>query len=180
MLFLGIVGYGGSGKTTLLTAVIPLLTSRGLAVATIKHTHHAIEPLPPHHASEAWRTAGAREIMLAAPGRHLLVHELHGEAEPAIGDLARLLSPVDLLLIEGYKFGPHRKLEVFRRECAAPLLAASDPRVIALATNCGRPPGLPEARALPIFSLEAPSEIAGFIASLCEPGEKRSMGRAPP
>jgi molybdopterin-guanine dinucleotide biosynthesis protein B len=39
---LGLAGWRrGSGKTTLLTPLDPLLTSRGLRIATLKHAHHA-------------------------------------------------------------------------------------------------------------------------------------------
>ncbi len=40
---LGITGWSGSGKTTLLTRLIPVLVSRGLRVATLKHAHHAFD-----------------------------------------------------------------------------------------------------------------------------------------
>lgn len=180
MRVLGIAGFSGSGKTTLLTGVLPRLTARGLEVATLKHIHHDFDPLPPGHASQDWRAAGAREIVLAAPARDMLVHELRGEPEPAIEAVLLLLSPVDLLLIEGYKFGRHDKLEVFRRDNGAPLLAACDPRVIALATDCGRPDGLPAGRDLPIFAMDDLAAIAGFIAGLCErAATKRTAGEPP-
>jgi molybdopterin-guanine dinucleotide biosynthesis protein B len=34
-------GWSGSGKMTLITRLIPLLTTRGITVSTIKHAHHA-------------------------------------------------------------------------------------------------------------------------------------------
>jgi hypothetical protein len=39
--------------------------------------------------------------------------------------------------------------------------------VIALATDCGRPDGLPAARDLPIFKLDDLAAVAAFIAALC-------------
>ncbi|MGD9537481.1 MAG: molybdopterin-guanine dinucleotide biosynthesis protein B [Alphaproteobacteria bacterium] len=182
MRILGIAGYSGSGKTTLLTGVLPHLRARGLEVATLKHAHHGFDPLPPGHASQRWRAAGAREIVLAMPERHLLLRELHGTPEPGIDAMLPLLSPVDLLLVEGYKHGTLDKIEAYREANGSPLLAADDPHVIALATDCGRPAGLPEVRDLPIFSLDDLAAIAGFIAGLCARDEATSAGirSAPP
>ncbi len=177
MRILGIAGYSGSGKTALLTSVLPYLAARGIEVATLKHAHHGFDPLPPNHPSESWRAVGAHEVVLAAPGRHMLVHELRGAPEPASGVFMPLLSPVDLLLIEGYKFGLHDKIEVFRRDHGAPLLAASDPRVIALATDCGHPDDLPRELQLPIFAMDDVAAIARFIAALCSADAKGSGTR---
>lgn len=168
---LGIVGYSGSGKTTLLTNVLPLLKAHGLEVATLKYAHHGFDPLPLGHVSQDWRAAGAREIVLATRERHMLVHELHGEPEPAIQSVLPLLSAVNLVLIEGYKFGMHDKIEVFRRDNGSRLLAVSDPRVIALVTDCGRPNGLPVERDIPVFALDDLAAIAEFIADLCGSGQ---------
>ncbi len=180
MRILGIAGFSGSGKTTLLTGILPLLTARGLEVATLKHAHHGFDPLPVNHASQDWRIAGAREIVLAAPERYLLLHELRGEPEPAFEAVLPLLSPIDLLLIEGYKFAEHDKIEVFRHDKGAPLLAATDGRVIALVTDCGRPAGLPAARAIPIFEIDDIVSIARFVAGLCGVSPKaRSIAAAP-
>jgi molybdopterin-guanine dinucleotide biosynthesis protein B len=176
MRVLGIAGFSGSGKTTLVIRLLPHLAAGGLEVATLKHVHHDFDPLPSGHASQDWRAAGAREIVLAGPKRRMLLHELRGEPEPAIETVLPLLSPVDLLLIEGYKFGPHDKLEVFRRDNGSPLLAASDPRVIALMTDCGRPGGLPPERDLPIFAIDDVATIAGFIAALCGAAAKKRAG----
>ncbi|MSO69954.1 MAG: molybdopterin-guanine dinucleotide biosynthesis protein B [Alphaproteobacteria bacterium] len=167
MRILGIAGFSGSGKTTLLTVLLPLLTARGLEVATLKHAHHGFDPLPLNHASQAWRQAGARDIILAAPARHMLVHELRAEPEPDFETLLPLLAPVDLLLIEGYKFGAHDKIEIYRGTGDAPLLAANDPHVIALVTDGARPPGLPSTRAIPLFKIDDVAAIANFVVGLC-------------
>jgi molybdopterin-guanine dinucleotide biosynthesis protein B len=162
---LGIAGYSGSGKTTLIVRLLPLLRGAGLEVATLKHAHHRFDVLPEAHASQAWRAAGARELLLDNGRTTLLLHELRGAPEPPLEAVLSKLAPVDLLLIEGYKFGPHPKLEVYRVENDTPLLAASDRQVIALATDCGRPSGLPVARRLPIFSLDDVPGLAAFISA---------------
>jgi molybdopterin-guanine dinucleotide biosynthesis protein B len=163
MRVLGIAGYSGSGKTTLVARLLPLLKARGLEVATLKHAHHGFDPLPEGHHAAQWRAAGAHEIMLVNAKRQLLMHELRGEPEPAMDAMLSRLSPVDLVLIEGYKFGAHDKIEVYRRANRSPLFAATDRRVIALATDCGRPDGLSPERGLPIFELDDSVAIAAFI-----------------
>lgn len=174
MRVLGIAGYSGSGKTTLVTRILPLLKTRGLEVATLKHAHHSFDPLPDGHHAAQWRAAGAREIMLVNAKRQLLVHELRGDPEPPMDAMLARLSPVDLVLIEGYKSGTHDKIEVYRQANHSPLLAASDARVIALATDCGRPDGLPPERALPIFDLNDSAAIAAFVVTWY--AEQRDIG----
>lgn len=166
MRVLGIAGYSGSGKTTLLVRLLPALRAHGLVVATVKHTHHRFDPWPEGHPAAAWRAAGAREVLWTDPRTRLLQHELRDENEPPFEALYGLIGPVDLLLIEGYKFSTLEKIEVHRRETGAPLLAAHDPLVIAMATDAGhRPTALPGGRDLPIFSVDDVTAIAAFIAA---------------
>lgn len=169
MRVLGIAGYSGSGKTTLLVRLVPLLRAHGLTVATAKHAHHGFDPLPENHPAASWRAAGAREIVWSDPRSRLLLHELKGAPEPALEELYRHIGRVDLLLIEGYKFGAHEKIEVYRRDNGSPPLAARDPRVIALATDDERAAGLLAERRLPIFAINDVRGIAAFIARRCHP-----------
>ena len=53
-------------------------------------------------------------------------------------------SPVDLVIIEGFKREPHPKLEVFRAAIGKPLIHPDDPHVVAIASDCE----LPQARVL--------------------------------
>jgi molybdopterin-guanine dinucleotide biosynthesis protein B len=45
------------------------------------------------------------------------------------------LSRVDLVIIEGYKTEPHRKIEVYRAANAKPLLYPADPDIVGIATD---------------------------------------------
>ena len=54
------------------------------------------------------------------------------------------MEPVDVLLIEGWKGGAHKKIEVHRPALRRPLLATDDPQIVAIAADapvpgCGRP-----------------------------------------
>src|SRR5262247_2123624 len=106
MRIIGLAGWSGSGKTTLLTKVIPRLVARGLKISTLKHAHHAFDLDQPGKDSHSHRMAGASEVLVGSANRWALVHELRGDAEPTLSALLKKLSPVDLVLVEGYKREP--------------------------------------------------------------------------
>ena len=132
MKILGITGYSGSGKTTLMTQLIARLVASGLDVAAIKHTHHdlAWDTL----GRDSWRhpQAGAREVVLAAAERRMLVETLPAANDVALADHLARLAPCDLVLVEGYKHEAIPKLEVRDPALNAPRLYPNDPCVIAL------------------------------------------------
>jgi molybdopterin-guanine dinucleotide biosynthesis protein B len=116
MKIFGLAGWSGSGKTTLAIKLIPALVERGVTVSTIKHAHHSFDIDHPGKDSYEHRQAGATEVMVTSGERWALMRELRGAAELSIEDLVARMSPVDLVLVEGFKREPHDKLEVFRAE----------------------------------------------------------------
>jgi molybdopterin-guanine dinucleotide biosynthesis protein B len=157
MRIFGLAGWSGSGKTTLLTAIIPHFVARGLVVSTIKHAHHEFDIDRPGKDSWRHREAGANEVMVASSRRWALMHELRGAAEPSLEDLVAKMRPADLLLVEGFKFHPHPKLEVHRPLVGKPLLYPEDPHIVAIASDADlRAP-------LPVLPLADPSTVVGFI-----------------
>jgi molybdopterin-guanine dinucleotide biosynthesis adapter protein len=155
---LGLAGWSGSGKTTLLVALLPELTRRGLAVSTVKHAHHAFDVDSPGKDSWRHREAGAREVLISSSRRWALMHELRGAPEPRLDELLARLSPVDLVLVEGFKAERREKLEVWRRSVGKPLLAAHDPQVVAVASD-----GPVAESPAPVLDLNAPAAIADFL-----------------
>ena len=113
MKLLGLTGWSGSGKTTLLAAMIPLFRARGVSVSTVKHAHAGFDLDRPGKDSHRHREAGAREVLIGSATRWALLHENDGP-EPSLADLLARLSPVDLVLVEGFKASPHPKIEVHR------------------------------------------------------------------
>ena len=105
MKIFGIAGRSGMGKTTLLERLIPELTSRGLSVSLIKHSHKHIDIDRPGKDSYRLREAGCAEVLLLGHDRWALMHELRGAAEPTLAELLPHMQPCDLLLIEGFKGG---------------------------------------------------------------------------
>jgi len=157
---LGLAGWSGSGKTTLMTALIPEFVSRGVSVSTVKHAHHSFDVDQPGKDSWRHREAGAREVVVSSAHRWALMHELRGAAEPPLDELLERLSPVDLVLVEGFKQHPHTKIEVYRGALGKPLLHPEDPYVIAIAADEMSP-----AFSVPFLPLSDPGAIARFVLS---------------
>ena len=139
MKVLGIIGWSGSGKTTLLTRLIPLLVSRGLRIATLKHAHHAFDVDQPGKDSYEHRKAGASEVIVSSARRWVQMHEVGDGAEATLAEHLQRLSPCDLVLIEGYKTERHPKLEVFRGSVGKPALHPTDAHIVAVASDAPLP-----------------------------------------
>ena len=169
----GLAGWSGSGKTTLMVKLIPALVTRGLTVSTVKHAHHGFDLDRPGKDSHRHRQAGASEVMVGSARRWALMHELRDEAEPTAADLIAAMTPVDLVLIEGFKRERHEKLEVHRPAVGKPLLCRDDPRIVAVASDedlpdrtlpCSDLPRLDLPRLdLPRLDLNDARAIADFI-----------------
>ena len=172
MKIFGFAGWSGSGKTTLVKAVIPVLTDRGLKVSTIKHTHHNFDIDKPGKDSFEHRAAGAHEVVITGAQRWALLHENRGETEPTIEEMLDRMSPVDLVLIEGFKSYAHPKLEVFRSDVGKPLICADDPSIVAVAT----PDKLDVS--IPILDINDVQAIAEFVINFCEFRAERQNGAA--
>jgi molybdopterin-guanine dinucleotide biosynthesis protein B len=156
MRVLGIAGPSGAGKTTLIERLIPLLRRRGLKVSTIKHAHHGFDLDRPGKDSHRHRAAGAEEVLIAAGDRWALLHE---GAEPSLPALLARLSPVDLVLVEGYRGAALPRLEVHRPALGQPPLWPADRLVRAVASDAPLP-----ACPLPVLPLDAPAVIGAWIA----------------
>ncbi|MBC7453857.1 MAG: molybdopterin-guanine dinucleotide biosynthesis protein B [Massilia sp.] len=139
---LGVIGWSGSGKTTLLEYLVTRLAASGLRVNVIKHSHHDVLLEPAHKDSARLRMAGAAEVMLASPFRVAIMRELRGTDEPSLAEHVARLAPADLTLVEGYKWAPIAKLEVYRPELGKPALYPDDANVVAVASDAPRPGGL--------------------------------------
>jgi molybdopterin-guanine dinucleotide biosynthesis adapter protein len=131
----GFAGYSGAGKTTLIEQLIPVLTSAGLRVSLLKHTHHDFDIDKPGKDSWRFRVAGAGEVMLAGAQRWALMHELRDEAEPLLSDLLAHMSPCDLVLVEGFRADDIPKIEVYRPSTGRERLHPLFPGVVAVASD---------------------------------------------
>lgn len=153
----GVTGWKNAGKTGLMERLVAEITGRGFTVSTVKHAHHTFDVDQPGKDSHRHRIAGASEVLLASGNRWALMHELRDEAEPTLEALLARLSPVDLVLVEGYKRDRHPKIEAFRAETGNPLIAADDPTIRAVAADS------PIKIDRPVFDLNDTVAIADFI-----------------
>lgn len=143
MKVIGLAGWSGAGKTTLLSRLVPHLVAEGLRVSTIKHAHHSFDLDTPGKDSWTHRQAGATEVLISSERRWALMHELRGAPELTLRELLPKLSPVDLVIVEGYKTTTPRKIEVHRLGNAKPLLYPGDPAIVGIATDARIESGLP-------------------------------------
>lgn len=167
MRIIGLAGWSGSGKTTLVTAVIPVLVRRGLKVATVKHAHHAFDIDQPGKDSWLHRAAGAAEVAIVSSRRWAIIHELGDEPEPPFADVLAKLSPVDLVVVEGFKRHAHPKLEVYRAAVGKPLLHPDDDCIVAVATDAP----LPQAQ-VPVLMLDQIESIADMMQAEALPRDQ--------
>jgi molybdopterin-guanine dinucleotide biosynthesis protein B len=158
MRIIGLAGWSGSGKTTLVSRVIPLLAERGRTVSTVKHAHHQFEIDIPGKDSHTHRMVGAKEVLISSGKRWAQIHELRGDIELKLPDLLRRLSPVDLVIVEGYKAHKHPKIEIHRAVVGKPLLHPDDPWIVAVAADGP----LPNAT-VPVISLDDVETIADVL-----------------
>jgi molybdopterin-guanine dinucleotide biosynthesis protein B len=161
---IGLAGWSGSGKTTLLAKLIPALIARSRSVSTLKHAHHAFDVDQPGKDSHHHRLAGAHEVLISSARRWALMHELRDEREPTLRELVPHLSPVDLVIVEGFKTESHPKIEVHRSDAGKPLLYPNDPNILAIASDV-RPPNVP----LRWAHLDDVEVIADLVDELARP-----------
>ena len=153
----GVTGWKNAGKTGLMERLLAEITSRGLSVSTIKHAHHSFDVDHPGKDSHRHRVAGAHEVLLASKNRIALMQELRDNEEPELAHLLTRLSPVDLVLIEGYKRDRHPKIEAHRAVTGQPLIAPGDDTIRAVASD------VPLTLDRPVFGLDDTIALADFV-----------------
>ncbi|WP_353572275.1 molybdopterin-guanine dinucleotide biosynthesis protein B [Candidatus Albibeggiatoa sp. nov. BB20] len=169
---LGFVAYSGTGKTTLLTQLIPLLKTKGLRIAVIKHSHHAFEI--DHEGKDSYRLrhAGAVQTLLTSQKRWALIEETpEREIEVTLQEAIEHLDTdsIDLILTEGFKSASYPKIELHRPSLNKPLLYPNDNDVIAIATDAP----LNELSPIPCLNLNAIDDIVCFIEDFIKTGTDR-------
>lgn len=154
-----LIGRSNSGKTTLLARLIGILRRRGYRVGVIKHTRREdVETDVPGTDTRRLWDAGAAHVAFLTPDR--VVHTHRWAAPPQLADALPGLHGVDLVLVEGYKWGDLPKIEVVR--------AARDPHLIPEVQ--GRVACVTDVEHLPCegpcFGYEDVAGLADFIETL--------------
>lgn len=129
-----LVGTDGHGKTTLMQELIRELVSKNIRVGTIKHSGHEHELDKPGKDSHRHRAAGARPAGIITKSLAGVYWEL-----TSVDDAFELMEPLyhscDIVLIEGFKSGPYRKVEVFRKAAGGIPLAVADDSIEAIISD---------------------------------------------
>jgi molybdopterin-guanine dinucleotide biosynthesis protein B len=165
MKVIGLAGWSGAGKTTLLSRVIPHWLKDGLRVSVIKHAHHHFDVDVPGKDSWVHRQSGATEVLVSSANRWALMHELRQDPEPQLSELLAKLSRVDLVVVEGFKSGPHRKIEVHRAANGKPFLFPEDAAIAGIATDAA------VETALPVAHLDDIAAVAAMMRNSAIPVE---------
>lgn len=158
---LGFAAYSGTGKTTLLEKILPLLSTRHIRTAVIKHAHHTFEIDHEGKDSYRLRKAGAKQMLIGSARRWALVVETDIHKKSSLHDFIQRLDyhDLDLILVEGFKPERIPKIELVRPALGHPLFYPEDSSIIAVATDAG----LPVKTTLPILNINDAEEVAGFI-----------------
>ena len=160
MKIIGISGWSGNGKTTLLDKLIPQLNERGFTVSTLKHAHHKFDIDHEGKDSYRHRMAGAAEVMISSSNRWALIHEHRNRPETSFTDLVAKMSPVDILLVEGFKTEDFPKIEIWREDTNSAFLHIDDKTVVAIAADIDLPNS-----PIPVLNLNKAENVADFIVT---------------
>lgn len=165
--FLSFVAQGtNSGKTTILQGVIAELKRRGRRVCALKHGMHMHYHDPAGKDTERFASSGADRVAMFSP-EGLLVYE---NVTPSLEYLMLAASHgVDVVLVEGYKSGPFRKIEVFNDTLYERPLCVEHPSPDYIALVCNRAIPLD----IPTFLFGQIEEITTFVE------ESVGLGRHP-
>ena len=144
----------GTGKTTFLEKLIPVLKTRGLRVAVIKHDAHHFEMDKPGKDTYRFTAAGADAVVISNREKLALLERLDGEL--SLDEIVSRLPEADLVLTEGYKRSRYPKIALYRASLNRPL-AVPEEELMAVLTD------EPLDVSVPQLSLEDPAPCADLL-----------------
>lgn len=150
----------GTGKTTYLEKLVACLKERGLRIALIKHDAHGFELDQPGKDSYRLRKAGVDTMILSGPDQTVQISR-HTAGEPSLKQLLSSIQGVDLILIEGYKFGAQPKIQLLRKGYSETPVGNPENTIAYVADF----PYDPVPSDLPVFALNDPQDLAEYLVS---------------
>lgn len=152
-------GVKNSGKTTLITRILPLLTEKGLKVATIKHDGHEFDADVPGTDTYRHFHAGAYGTVIFSDSKYMVVKKQSRMTEE---QMMEWFPEADLILLEGFKTCPYPKIELIRRGNSVKSVCEGY-HLVAVATDL-KPEELEcSDRSVPILDLNDTQEIVSCI-----------------
>lgn len=154
-----ISGVKNSGKTTLITRILPILTEQDFIVATIKHDGHDFNADVPGTDTYRHFHAGAYGTAIFSDSKFMVVKQQAHMTEEQLMDW---FPEADLILLEGFKTCPYRKIELIRSGNSVESVCEGY-NLAAIATDL--PPNELKRNNpdIPLLDLNNPREIAAFI-----------------
>ena len=153
---LGIAGYSGGGKTTLIEKLIPVLKSRGIKVAVVKHDAHGFQM--DHEGKDTYRfsAAGADRVMISSAASGFAEID---KSPRSLEEMLRGIDDMDIVIVEGYKGADIPKMYVMteRNEYREPDDMAKAEAIITDA------PKRFESSGKTVFDIDDVCSIADFI-----------------
>ncbi len=151
----GLVGTSNSGKTTFLVKIIEELKQRNFKVATIKHHDHEIDIDKP--GKDTWRhtQAGADQVALITSNKAAIFYQY--KENTCIEAVIQKLSGVDIIIVEGFKYGNFPQIEIIRKEVRTEII--SNPKNLFAVASDFELPSIP----VPVFEINDIKGIADLI-----------------
>lgn len=156
---LSFTAYSNTGKTTYLEKLLPCLKAAGLRVAVIKHDGHDFQA--DTEGKDSWRFAQAgADVVAVASGSKFALFQY---SPVNLDDIITHITGVDLIITEGYKYGPFPKVALFRSDSGKGLSVPAE-ECLAIVGD------YPEQVSCPIFPLDDPAPLADHLLRLLQTG----------
>lgn len=150
-----IVGKSNAGKTTFLEKLIRELKEKNYRVGTVKHDAHRFDI--DHRGKDSWRhaQAGADTVVISSPEKLALITTV--EKEKNLDEITAMISNVDIILTEGYKYGDKPKIEIFRKAAGHRGLISDKEELVAVVSDVSWDFDVP------VFDLEDATGVANLL-----------------
>ena len=120
------------GKTFVMEGIIKELKKRGLSIATIKHDVHGFDIDKEGKDTYKHRKVGSETVIISSPKRFALIKEV--QEEIPLEKIIDFAKDKDVILVEGYKKSPLRKIEVYRNGYSNKVISSKE-NLIAIASD---------------------------------------------
>lgn len=159
---LAVSGVKNSGKTTLITRIVPVLSSYGLKVATIKHDGHDFEADVP--GTDTWQhmAAGAYGTAIFSSQKYMVVKQ---QKNTLPEQLIECFPEADIILLEGFKYSDFPKIEVIRKESSDESVCQGH-HLIGIVSDLTKEELKSSIKEVPVFDINDEKAVSEFILDL--------------
>lgn len=148
-------GVKNSGKTSVIEKLVPVLVSRGMWVAVIKHDGHDFTADVPGTDSYRYKAAGAYGSAVFSASKYLIVKD---QPDVSPENLIAAFPEADVILLEGFKHSPFPKAEIVRKGNSAMCVCDPDTVRVIISDFCPKHDG-----EIPVLAFEEIERLADVI-----------------